>query len=172
MKNPITLYFKGIFMILFCMMLTSCQMKESANKIEADKAAIRKVTDQALSSVTKVNKDNAAEWVKSYYTEDAVVFPPNAAPVNGQKAIIEMLQNYPLMTDYVQKPNELIVSGDYASQWETWSVTVPLADNTPFKDTGTLFWIWHRQNDGTWKIMREIWHSDLPVPNVSSETNK
>jgi hypothetical protein len=49
MKNPITLHFNGIFMLLLCMMLTACQMKESASKIEADKAAIRKVTDQALS---------------------------------------------------------------------------------------------------------------------------
>jgi ketosteroid isomerase-like protein len=172
MKNPVTICFSGIFMILMIPILTSCQMKESAVKVEADKAAIRKVADQALSSVTKVNRDNAAEWVKSYYMEDAIVFPPNAPPVKGHKAIIEMLQNYPPMTDYIQKPEEIIVFGDYAYQWDTWSVTVPLSDNTPFKDTGTIFWIWHKQRDGSWKLLREIWHSDLPVPVSSSTQNK
>lgn len=171
MNNLVKLRIRGIFMILLLLILNACQMKESANKIEADKAAIREVSDQALSTVTKMNKDNAAEWVKSFYTEDAIVFPPNASPVKGQKAIIEMLQSYPPMTDYVQKPEEMIVFGDYAYQWDTWSVTVPLSDQTPFKDTGTIFWIWHKQNDGKWKLLREIWHSDLPVPSVTSAPN-
>jgi len=158
-------------MILIVFNLTSCQTKESSSKIEVEMAAIRKVTNEALSSVVNVNKDNAAEWVMSYYTEDAVVFPPNAPPVKGQKAIIEMLENYPPMTDYVQKPEELIVFGDYAYQWDNWSVTLPLADQTPFKDTGTIFWIWHKQEDGQWKLWREIWHSDLPVP-ILTDTPK
>ena len=172
MKTPVTIYLGGISMIFMIMILTACQMKESASKIEADKAAIRKVTDQALLLVTKVNKDNAAEWVKSFYTDDGVVFPPNAPPVKGQKAIIEMLQNYPPMTDYIQKPEELIVFGDYAYQWDTWSVTVPLADQTTFKDAGTIFWIWQKQIDGSWKLWREIWHSDLPIPSAISALNQ
>jgi ketosteroid isomerase-like protein len=172
MKTKISICFRGILIILMILNLTACQTTESASKIEADKAAIRKVAGEALSMVTKVNKDNAAEMVKFLYTEDAVIFPPNALPLKGQKAIIELLQTYPPMTDYVQKPEELVVFGDFAYQWETWSVTLPLADQTPFKDSGTIFWIWHKQSDGAWKLMREIWHSDLPIPIITSTPKK
>jgi ketosteroid isomerase-like protein len=167
MKRPGSLYFPGIFVILILPVLTSCQTKGSTGDTETEKAVIKKMAGQLLSGVTGLTKDNAAGLVKTFYSEDAVIFPPNAPPVRGQKAITEMLRNYPPMTDYLQKPEEIIVSGNYAYQWDTWSVTLPLSDKTAFKDKGTIFWIWHKQDDGKWKLLREIWHSDIPVPGIS-----
>lgn len=152
--------------------MNACQTKESASNTEADKAAIRKVADEALSMVTRINKDNASELVKFFYAEDAVVFPPNALPLKGHEAIIGLLQTYPPMTDYIQKPEEIVVLSNFAYQWDTWSVTLPLAGQTSFKDTGTVFWIWHKQDDGAWKLWREIWHSDLPVTSNPSTPNQ
>jgi ketosteroid isomerase-like protein len=154
--------------LVAAIIITACQPKRPAGFTDADKAAIRKVADKGLSMVTGVNKDNASALVKFLYTEDAIIFPPNAAPLKGHEAIIKSLQTYPPMTDYIQKPEEIVVFGDFAYQWETWSVTLPLADQTSFKDAGTIFWIWHKQSDGAWKLWREIWHSDLPVPESAS----
>jgi ketosteroid isomerase-like protein len=165
---------KKIFYILIfaVVIFASCKPKtEPAGSTAADEAAIRKVVDEALVMVTRLNNDNAEEFVRFWYAEDAVVFPPNAKPVSGFDDLIKFFQAYPPMTDYVQKPEEIVVFGNYAYLWETWSVTLPLTDQNTYKDTGTIFWIWHKQTDGSWKLWREIWHSDIPVPNIVSGSN-
>jgi len=32
------------------------------------------------------------------------------------------------------------------------------------KDTGNSIWIMQRQPNGSWKIARAIWNSDVPLP--------
>ena len=172
MKTSITICIRGIFMTLVTLTVITCQTKGPVVNTDADKAAIRKVVEKGLDMVTKVNKDNASEFVRFFYTEDAIIFPPNALPIKGLEAITGLLQNYPPMTDYKQKPEEILVFGDYAYLWETWSVTLPASDNEGFKDTGTMFWIFRKQNDGSWKLWREIWHSDLPLPGGTSTSKQ
>jgi len=165
---------KNIFslMVLIVLIIVACQSKtEPASSTAADEAAIRKVVDEALVMFIGINKDNAAEFVRFWYAEDAIIFPPNAKPVSGFDDLIKFFQAYPPMTDYRQKPEEIVVFGNYAYLWETASVTLPLTDQTSYVDTATILWIWQKQTDGSWKLWREIWHSDIPVPDVVSGSN-
>jgi ketosteroid isomerase-like protein len=165
MKTSITIYGRCFLFIIIALTMDACQLKKAPISTDADEAAIRKVVNEALGMVTGLNKNNAAEFVKFWYAEDAIIFPPNGLPIKGFDNMIKFFQTYPPMTDYSQKPEEIVVFGDLAYLWETWSVTLPLTELTTYKDMGTIFWIWHKQNDGSWKLWREIWHSDIPVPN-------
>lgn len=157
---------RGLFIILITLVLNACQSNKPANTTDADETAIRKVAEESLAIFTKINKDKASEFVRFLYAEDAIIFPPNAMPIKGIDSITRFLQTYPPMTDYKQELNEIVVFGDYAYLWETWSVTLPLTEQTSYKDSGTIFWIWHKQIDESWKLWREIWHSDIPVPSM------
>ncbi len=168
MKTSITIFIRGFFIILLALAVSACQPRGSAGFTDADKAAIRKVVDQGLAMFKGLNKDNASAFVKFFYAKDAIIFPPNALPLKGQEAIIGFLQTYPSMSDYNHKPEEIVGFDDFAYLWETWSVTIMLPGHAAYKDTGTIFWIWQKSNDGSWKLWREIWHSDLPVPEIAS----
>lgn len=157
-------------LILILLTVLACKTKNDSHATSNDEVAIRKVVDEALVLVKGLNKDNAEEFVRFWYAEDAIVYPPNGLPVKGFEDLIKFFQAYPPMTDYEQEPREIVVFGDYAYLWETWTVTLPLAEQTTYKDTGTIFWIFHKQKDGSWKLWREIWHSDIPVPTTLSES--
>jgi ketosteroid isomerase-like protein len=168
MKTSIIIIPRGLFIILVAFLVNACQSNIPADTTEADEAAIRNVVEEGLDMVTRMNKDNASEFVRFFYAEDAIIYPPNAMPIKGIESITRFLQTYPDMTDYRHQPNEMVVFGDYAYLWETWSVTLPLTEQTSYKDTGTIFWIWNKQDDESWKLWREIWHSDIPMPGSSA----
>ena len=116
--------------------------------------------------VRNLNKDNAETFVKLTYSEDAIIFPPNAKSIIGQEALIGFYQNYPPMSDFNQKIEEMEVFGDYAYLRLNYSFPINQTGLNPYIDTGTIFCIMRKQNDGNWKIWREIWNSDISVPNV------
>lgn len=155
-------------MILVTLTMIGCQTKGPAVSTSADEAAIRKVLDENLIKVHALNKDNAESYVKFVYAEDAIIFPPNKTLIKGQLAITEFYQTYPPMTDFDMKTAEIMIFGDLAYTWHNWSVTLPLPDQGTYKDSGTIISIWHKQKDGSWKLWREIWHSDMPLPNSAS----
>jgi ketosteroid isomerase-like protein len=147
--------------------LTGCQPKKTAIVTEKDKTAITEWNDGCLSMVRNINKDNAKTFVKYTYSEDAILFPPNAKSVMGREAIIVFYQNYPPMSDFNQEIEEMEVLGDYAYLRLNWSIPVVQTSLNPsYIDTGVIFCIMRKQNDGNWKIWREIWNSNISVPNT------
>lgn len=148
--------------ILVLLAATACQPKGPATLSDADKAAIKKVTEQGLAMFTAPTKDNAA-YVKFFYTEDAIIFPPNAPAVKGHEAILGFLQTFPSFSDYKQETQEIEGFGDFAYDRETYSVTMMPPGLPAVKDTGRIIWIWRKQADGSWKLWREMWNSDLPA---------
>ena len=40
----------------------------------------------------------------------------------------------------------------------------PKAGDAPMDDTGKYITIYQRQSNGSWKIARDIWNSDQPLP--------
>lgn len=157
----------GLLVILVALVAAACQPKGQAVLTDADKAAIKKVTEQGLAMFTAPTKDNFA-YVKFFYTEDAIIFPPNAPALKGHEAILGLIQALPPMSDYKQETQEIVGFGDFAYDRETYSVTITPPGLPAYKDTGNITWIWRKQADGLWKLWREIWNSDLPAPGGAS----
>ena len=139
-------------------------------------------TDEVRASIAAIDKKlmedvnwgNAAAGAAAY-TDDAILMPPNHSPVEGKQAIERYLaeigsqlqaSNFQLSILEVDVQGDTtIVRGTYSS-----SFTVPGTD-APMEDRGKTLNVWKRQANGSWKLHRDIWNSNMPIP-VSPQTGE
>lgn len=103
-----------------------------------------------------------AVLASSYFTEDAVCYPANSAPVSG-RAEIERIHSHEFKEDIdakwqisaaVEARDEVLVIGTY----EIWN---PEHGNA-LVDRGNQMIVWKRCSDEEWRIHRYMWVSSLP----------
>jgi uncharacterized protein (TIGR02246 family) len=101
----------------------------------------------------------------SFYSEDAVVMPPNAPRATTKEAIRTLWKD--LLTDasisWKTKEVEVAQSGDIGYTSGTYEVTMTDPTGTPVNDRGKYLEVWKKQADGSWKCVADIWNSDLPA---------
>lgn len=150
--------------VLSTLAILGCRSSVPAGLSDADKAAIRKVAGEVVSISNAPTKDWDA-YTRTDYTEDAVILPPNTPAVEGWDPIKSYILTEGTEVDFKVDMLEIEGRGDLAYVRGTYSETVtrPGAD-TPTKDTGKYIEIWRKQPDGSWKVIRDIWNSDLPAP--------
>lgn len=104
-----------------------------------------------------------AVLASSYFTDDAICYPANSAPVSG-RAEIERIHKHELKEDIdarwqisksMEAQDEVLVIGTY----EIWS---PKLDNA-LVDKGNQMIVWKRCSDSEWRIRRYMWVSSLPL---------
>jgi uncharacterized protein (TIGR02246 family) len=99
----------------------------------------------------------------SFYSDDAVVMPPNGPRATTKEAIRAIWKD--LLTDasisWKTKEVEAAQSGDLAFSSGTYEVTLNDPTGTPVKDRGKYLEVWKKQADGTWKCVMDMWNSDL-----------
>ncbi len=133
----------------------------NTDKVRAAIAAIDK------KFMEDANRGDAAAGA-AVYTDDAILMPPNHSPLEGKQAIEKYLaeigsqlqaSNLQLSISEVDVQGDTtIVRGTYSS-----SFTVP-GTNAPMEDRGKTLNVWKRQADGSWKLHRDIWNSNIPIP--------
>ena len=108
----------------------------------------------------------------SYYSEDAVVMPPNAPSAKTRETIRsawkEMLTTPGAAIRWKATKVEVAKAGDLAYVSGTYEQLMTDASGNQAKDRGKYVEIFKKQTDGTWKVIVDIWNSDLPAP-ASSE---
>ena len=134
-------------------------------------AAADTQTEQALRDLDA--KWSAAAGAKdvdktvSYYAEAAMVMPPNASAATTKEAIRsawkEMLTTPGAAISWKATKVEVAKAGDLAYVSGTYEETMTDASGKPAKDRGKYVEIFKKQADGTWKVVADIWNSDLPA---------
>jgi ketosteroid isomerase-like protein len=149
---------------LACAAVVACHTGVGGHLSEPDKDKIRKVVEEATRAVTPPVSDVDA-YVELYYAEDARVLPPNHATVTGREAIGAFLRSYGSFQAVrftilaLEGRNDLAyVHGGYQT-----SVTPPGAAE-PVGDTGKYVEIWKKQRDGSWKVVLDVFNSDIAAP--------
>jgi len=103
-----------------------------------------------------------AEAIAALYTKNAEALPPNAPAVTGRKAIRKLWQE--ALDGGIKglklRTKEVDDLGNLAD--EEGRYTVLGADGKPLGN-GKYIVIWRRE-DGVWRLHRDIWNSDAPVP--------
>jgi uncharacterized protein (TIGR02246 family) len=102
-------------------------------------------------------------------TDDVVFLPPNDTPKVGKEELRRWLQ--PFQEHYTSKDiaqsRELRVAGDIAYEWglfqETFTPKDPASGNKPISLDGKFLRVYHRQPDGSWRLARACWNSNLPA---------
>ena len=118
-----------------------------------------------------------AEWLKavqardaeralSYWSDDAIVFPPGSPAVSGKGAIREFVAKSLATPGFsiTWKTEAVVVSsgGDLAYTTGTNRVTVNAPDGKQVVIDGKAVSIWRRQRDGAWKCVVDIWNDVAP----------
>ena len=128
---------------------------------EADRAALRQADAQWETSANA--NDFAA--VGALYADEAMLLPPNAEAVRGRAAIQAYFEGFPPFSDLKLQPQEIEGCADVAYTVGTYSMMITLPGAaTAMPDRGKYIEIWRKGADGSWKIERDIFNSDLAAP--------
>jgi len=104
----------------------------------------------------------------SFYSDDAIVMPPNASAARTKEAIRKLWQDLIASPGFViswkATKIEVAKSGDLACLSGTYEFAMNDASGKPVNDHGKYVEVWEKQADGKWKCGTDIWNSDLPVP--------
>lgn len=150
----------GLTAFVLAALLTACSQQASVPSFsEADAATIRVTAD---AYVKAVRENNWTAWA-DFYVPDALVLAPNAPAIRGRDAMVEWARALPPVTSFTRTSDEVEGSGDiaYLRGGYQWVLSPPNGPAMP--DSGKYIQIWRRQPDGTWKIVRAIFNSDLPA---------
>ncbi len=136
----------------------------ASNTRGATERALRE-TDVAWSK-TGAAKD--LERMMSFFTDDASELPPNA-PVATGKAAIRTLWSQLFATPGFAiswQPTKAGVSrgGDLGYTIGTYELAMTDPTGKPVNDRGKYVTVWKKQKNGTWKVVADIFNSNLPAP--------
>lgn len=154
---------KPLVLILGSMLFLSCaspQPEPATNTAEVQQA-IEAVNAQVADALGR--GDGAA--FASFYTENAMFMAPNAEAVRGRQAIQDgMGQDETKLTDLKLTTSEVEVHGDTAIEVGSYSINItPPGQEESIPDKGKYVVIWKKQADGSWKLHRDIFNSNLPL---------
>jgi len=130
---------------------------------DADRETVQKSWEGVMAMFGAPPK-NWPEFVNLAYDSDAILMAPNAPAIRGHKAIIAFWEAFPPVSDFNQESPEMEGSGELVFSRDKASATVTLPGGVVIKETFKVITIWRKQADGSWKVFREIWNSDLPAP--------
>lgn len=145
--------------------------------------ACKPKADQRAASEDAVRAADMA-WDKAFSSDVAAaaafveptgsVLPPNEPIATGPeavKALFDRFHTYPQLKIHWQ-PIEVGAagSGDLAYSSGTYEMSYSDANGKPVMDHGKYVTVWRKQMDGSWKVVRDIFNSDLPVSAPESKT--
>ena len=151
-----------IFIIVGTVMAGGCGSGATI-ETESDLVSLRLAANtypQAASA-----KDRAA--VVALYDENALMVPPNADLVEK----LEGVQGYRfgfLETPGVELQFEILraeisTSGDIGWTLSIGDITINNPEGPPGRDIIRDFHTWKKQADGSWKVVVDMWNSELPI---------
>src|SRR5262245_44669826 len=140
------------------------QTPAPADTRAADEAAIRE-TDMAWAKAGGEAKN--AEAHLAYYTDDAILLPPNEPLATGKESVRKVITDLyaiPGMSVKWQPVRvEVSKSGDIGYSQGTYELTMNDPAGKPIMDHGKYVEVWKKQPDGKWKCAVDTFNSDVPM---------
>ncbi len=107
-----------------------------------------------------------ASSVVTAYSADATLMPPNEPSASDPASILKAWQGMLVpgtQVNWSSSKIEVAASGDIAYDQGTYAVSTPGPDGKPINDKGKYLAVSKKQADGSWKLVEDIWNSDLPA---------
>src|SRR4029434_7987735 len=119
-------------------------------------------------------RDLDAKWAKAaatkdveqtiaFYTDDAIVFPPNATSAATKEAIRngwkEMFASPGFVISWQPTKVQVGKAGEMAWVSGTYELTMNDASGKAINDRGKYLEVWEKQTDGNWKCAADMWNS-------------
>ena len=152
-------------LLLAALLLSACQpvvaQPQAPPSQEEVTAAVNAIWDEYEASVIAGDVDR---WI-AQWTDDGVQMPPNEPLVEGKELIYARVGANMAAgptDEFVITPLETTSAGDWAYSRGVYTVAFPLGDGEQGFLDGKFMTILQRQPDGTWKIHRDIFNSNVP----------
>ena len=160
-------------LLLAALLLSACQpvvaQPQAPPSEEEVAAAVNAIWDEYEASVIAGDVDR---WI-AQWTEDGVQMPPNAPFFEGKEHIYARVGANMAAgptDELVITPLEITSAGDWAYSRGVYTVTFPLGDGEEGFLDGKFMTILQRQPDGSWKIHRDIFNSNVPPAPAAAPT--
>ena len=165
MKNRITTFIQPTVMtliLLFC--ATSCNTPKGEDKTTFDLATAKKEIEEANRNFMDILSKGDSVGLANCFTTDAKFMGPNSPAVSGrtniQSVVASIINSGATKLDLrlteVWGTEELVA--------EEGEFTLATKENTQL-DKGKYIVLWKKE-DGKWKLFRDFFNSDLPIPTV------
>jgi ketosteroid isomerase-like protein len=147
--------------------LASCGQSGTGESNAAAESAIRLLDEQWSATAAKNDLDGTV----GFYSDDAVLLPPNATLAADKKSIRESWSG--LLgpnTDVSWKATKVEVarSGELGYLYGTYQLSIKDPKGAPpITDKGKILEVWRKQSDGKWKCIADTYNSDIPLPSPS-----
>jgi ketosteroid isomerase-like protein len=130
----------------------------------ADERKVRE-TDMAWAKAAGA-KD--LERVLAFFADGASELAPNTPIATGRDALRKVWAGYFATPGFSigWQPTKVEVSrgADLGYSLGTYTLTAPDPSGKPVTDRGKYVTIWKKQADGSWKVIADVFNSDLPAP--------
>jgi len=124
--------------------------------------AIRKADQDWMAAFTSKDVNKAA----AFMAPDGAMYEPNAPPVQGLDAVKNALAGMFKMSDekltWTPTLVEAAKSGDLGFSSGTYEFSFKDPSGKTIDDKGKYVTVWQKQADGSWKVIRDIFNSDIP----------
>ena len=149
----------------------SISQSSSSSSPSEKQAVLSRLSNFFVISTPKWAKAAAAKDVEqtiAYYSNDAIVFPPNATSAATKEAIRngwkEMFASPGFVITWQPTRVQVGKSGEMAWVSGAYELTMNDASGKPINDRGKYLEVWEKQTDGSWKCAADMWNSDLAAP--------
>ena len=115
---------------------------------------------------TAINSNNL-DSLMAMMTEDVVFLAAHSPPIVGKAAVRAWAEAYlqAYTTQWDKPTQEFVMAGEWAFERYSYTSTdTPKAGGAPVIDTGWGLVIYHRDADGKWRVARDAFGSDQPMP--------
>lgn len=135
----------------------------------------------------RIVRDLDARWSKAaaakdleqtvaFYSDDAIVLPPNATSAATKETIRSVWKDLLAAPDLVisWKASKVKLGHNGAMAWVsgTYELTMKGPAGKPTNDRGKYLEVWEKQADGNWKCAADMWNSDLAVSTPATAEKK
>jgi ketosteroid isomerase-like protein len=138
-----------------------------APSVHANDSAAGTSARHAHEAYTSAINSNNLESLAAMLTDDVVFLSPNEPAVIGKAAVrawsAEYLKAFRIHWDKTVK--DFTVAGDWAFERHSYKQNdKPAGGGASVTDTGKGLIVYQRDSGGKWRVARDAWNSDLPLP--------
>jgi len=155
----------GIALLLAGVALAACAPAAPPPPPPVDVAAVKLAIEAANKKFVAAMMAGDTVGAAANYAEDAIAMQPNAPAWKGRAGIAHGLAGFMTMgkvTQFDGATDDVMVAGDMAVETGHGEMTLTPTKGKPMHDKLKYVTVWHKQTDGSWKIVRDINNSDLP----------
>jgi len=163
----------AISIMALALLIVGCQPAQVEQAPQVSEDEIRMAVSDAATAVNSAIEAADIEAYLAVYMEDAVWMPPGAEELIGKARARQRLQKVfaTYAMDEAFDTEEMVVMGsDYVARRGQFTMAAtPKDGGDEVRDVGSFLNVWHKDADGNWKIMFDIWNSDRGQPMLPTE---